>query len=114
MSPFPKSCSCEYILAIVDYIYKWVEEIATQTNDVKVVIQILKKNIFIIFGTPIAIIFDGVKHYINWQFQSLLGKCGVTNNIGTMYHAQISGQVEVSNKKLKRILEKNVSLSKKD
>lgn len=45
MGSFPKSCSHEYIL-VVDYIFKWVEVIATRTNDAKVVIYFLNKNIF--------------------------------------------------------------------
>lgn len=35
---FPKSSSHEYILVVVDYIFKWVEVIATRTNDAKLVI----------------------------------------------------------------------------
>ena len=35
-----------YILMVVDYISKWMEAIASPTNDAKVVIKFLKKNIF--------------------------------------------------------------------
>ena len=43
MGPFPKSCLYEYILVVVDYVSKWVEAIATRTNDSKVVVQFSKK-----------------------------------------------------------------------
>lgn len=76
--------------------------------------QFLKKNIFTIFGTPRAIISNGGKYFANQQFQALLDKYGITYKVSTPYHPQTSGQVEVSNRKLKRILEKTVSLSKKD
>ena len=55
MGPFPPSYNNLYILVTVDYVSKWVEAIATPTNDSKVVIRFLKKNIFIRFGMPIAL-----------------------------------------------------------
>lgn len=114
MGPFPSSFCNEYILVAVDYVSKWVEAIPTRTNDAKVVLQFLKKNIFTRFGTPRAIISDGGKHFCNHQFNALLAKYGVTHKVATPYHAQTSGQVEVSNRELKRILEKTVNASRKD
>ena len=58
MGPFPKSYGNEYILVAVDYVSKWVKAVATPTNDARVVIKFLKKNIFTRFGTPIAVISD--------------------------------------------------------
>ncbi|KAG9458936.1 hypothetical protein H6P81_003444 [Aristolochia fimbriata] len=114
MGPFPPSFGYEYILVAVDYVTRWVEVIATRTNDAKVVIEFLKKNIFSHFGTPRAIISDGGKHFCNSSFQNLLNKYGVTHKVATPYHAQTSGQVEVSNREVKRILEKIVSTSRRD
>ena len=114
MGPFPSSHSNKYILVGVDYVYKWVEAVALPTNDARVVINFLKKNIFSRFGTPRAIISDGGKHFCNNQFETLLQKFGVTHRIATPYHPQTSGQVEVSNRELKRILEKTVNNSRKD
>ena len=34
------------VLIAVDYVYKWVEAVATTTNDAKVVVKFLSKNIF--------------------------------------------------------------------
>ncbi|KAL5549205.1 hypothetical protein UlMin_004436 [Ulmus minor] len=87
---------------------------ALPTNDSRVVIQFLKKNIFARFGTPRAIISDGGSHFCNKQFDALLSKYGVTHRVATPYHPQTSGQVEVSNRELKRILEKTVNSSRKD
>ncbi|KAG9458895.1 hypothetical protein H6P81_003403 [Aristolochia fimbriata] len=114
MGPFPPSFGYMYILVAVDYVTRWVEAIATRTNDAKVVIEFLKKNIFCQFGTPRAIISDGGKHFCNSSFKSLLKKYGVTHKVATPYHAQTSGQVEVSNRELKRILEKTVNTSRRD
>ena len=67
------------------------------------------------FETPRAIISDGGKHIHNRQFDSLLNKYGIRYRIATPYHhPQTSGQVELFNRELKRILEKMVSQSRKD
>lgn len=46
MGPFPKSHGFEYILMAVEYVSKWVEAIATRSNDSRVVV-ILWKNLFL-------------------------------------------------------------------
>ncbi|KAJ1701516.1 hypothetical protein LUZ63_001295 [Rhynchospora breviuscula] len=89
IGPFPSSYGNEYILVAVDYVSKWVEAIA-------------------------AVISDGGKHFINRQFDNLLKKHGVTHKVATPYHPQTSGQVEVSNREIKSILEKTVARTRKD
>ena len=84
------------------------------TNDGRVVVNFLQKNIFSRFGNPRAIISDGGKHFCNSQFEALLTKYGVTHHVVIPYHPQTSGQVEVSNRELKRILEKTVNISHTD
>ncbi|GJY31334.1 reverse transcriptase domain-containing protein [Tanacetum coccineum] len=42
------------------------------------------------------------------QFAKVMSKYGVTHRLATAYHPQTSGQVEVSNRGLKRILERTV------
>ena len=42
MGPFPASFGFEYILVAVDYVSKWVEAIATRTNDNKIVISFIQ------------------------------------------------------------------------
>nr|GEX80589.1 reverse transcriptase domain-containing protein [Tanacetum cinerariifolium] len=60
------------------------------------------------FGTPRAIISDRDTHFCNDQFANVMLKYGVTHCLATAYHPQTSGQVEVSNRRLKRILERTV------
>ncbi|GJV46918.1 reverse transcriptase domain-containing protein [Tanacetum coccineum] len=81
MGPFPSSRGNKYILVVVDYLSKWVEAKALPTNDARVVVKFLKY-LFARFRTPRAIISDRGTHF--------------------------SGQVEVSNRGLKRILERTV------
>ncbi|GKA48968.1 reverse transcriptase domain-containing protein [Tanacetum coccineum] len=77
------------------------------TNDARVVCKFLK-SLFARFGTPRAIISDRGTHFFNDQFAKVMLKYGVTHRLSTAYHLQTSGQVEVSNCGLKRILERTV------
>ncbi|GKE29669.1 reverse transcriptase domain-containing protein [Tanacetum coccineum] len=105
--PFPSSRGNKYILVAVDYLSKWVEAKALSTNDARVVVKSLK-SLFARFGTPRAIISDHGTHFCNDQFAKVMLKYGVTHQISTAYHRQMSRQVEVSNRGLKRILERTV------
>ncbi|KAH9696772.1 hypothetical protein KPL71_023323 [Citrus sinensis] len=114
MRPFPPSFGHQYILVGVDYVSKWVEAIPCRTNDHKVVIGFFKSNIVSRFGFPRAIISDGGAHFCNKAFKALLTKYSITYKVATPYHPQTSGQVEISNREIKHILEKTVRPDRKD
>ncbi|GJW41809.1 reverse transcriptase domain-containing protein [Tanacetum coccineum] len=107
MGPFLSYRGNKYILVVVDYLSKWVEEKALLTNDAQVVVKILK-SLFARFRTPRAIISDRGTHFCNDQFAKVMLKYGVTHRLSTAYHPQTSGQIEVLNRGLKRILERIV------
>nr|GEW68304.1 reverse transcriptase domain-containing protein [Tanacetum cinerariifolium] len=107
IGPFPSSKGNKYNLVPVDYLLKWVEAKALPTNDARVVVKFLK-SLFCRFETSKAIISDRGTHFCNDQFSRVMSKYGVTHHLSTAYHPQTSGQVEVTNRGLKRILERTV------
>nr|GEX09371.1 putative reverse transcriptase domain-containing protein [Tanacetum cinerariifolium] len=58
--------------------------------------------------TPRLIISDHGTHFCNDKFAKVMSKYGVTHRLAIAYHPQTSGQVEVSNRSLKRILKRMV------
>lgn len=109
MGPFSSSTGNQYILVALDYVSMWDEAVPLPTNDSKVVVKFIRKHIFTRFGTPRAIISDGGKHFINNFICNLLSKYGVRHKVATAYHPQTSGQVEISNRGIKQILQKIVN-----
>ncbi|XP_050918941.1 uncharacterized protein LOC127136429 [Lathyrus oleraceus] len=114
MGPFPPSFGKNYILVAICYVSKWVEVVPVPTNDAKVVVNFLNNYIFSRFGVPISLISDEGTHFLNKLMKNLLRKYTVKDKIATPYHPQTSGQVEVSNRQIKQILEKTVIASRKD
>jgi len=62
-----------------------------------------------------VLISDNGTQFIERKLEVLLKKYGVHHKYGLGYHPQTSGQVEISNRKIKSILEKTVvTRSRKD
>ena len=114
MGPFPLSFGHQYILVYVNYVSKQVEAIPCRTNDHKVVIGFLKSNIVSNFRLPRPIINDCGTHFYNKTFIALWAKYFVTHKVAIPYHSQISGQVKISNRGIKYILEQTVKLDRKE
>nr|GEY32642.1 reverse transcriptase domain-containing protein [Tanacetum cinerariifolium] len=56
---------------------------------------------------------DHGTHFCNDQLAKVMLKYGVTHRLATVYHPQTNGQVEVSNRGLKRILERTIEKTKR-
>ena len=109
MGPFLKSKNCEYILVAVDYVSKWVEAMPCRTADAKHSKRMFEEIIFPRFGVPRMVISDGGTHFTDKNFHHYLMKHGIGHNIAIPYHRQTSGQVEISNKQIKNILQKTIN-----
>ena len=114
MGPFSSSFEYIYIFVGVDYVSKWVEAVPCRAANHRVVLKLLKENIFSRFGVPKAIISDGGSHFCNKPFENLLTKYGVRHKVATPYHPQTSGQAELANREIKTILMKVVNSNRKD
>ena len=91
-----------------------MEAIPTITYDSKVVLHFIRSNIFSRFRTPRAVISDEGSYFCNKLFASFLAKYGVKHQVTLEYHPQSNGQAEVSNRDIKKILEKTVNVTRKD
>ncbi|RDY10701.1 hypothetical protein CR513_04735, partial [Mucuna pruriens] len=114
IGPLIVSNGYSYIMLAVDYVSRWVEAIATKTNDAKVVVNFLKSNIFYWFGVPKELISYQGSHFCNKAMSSLLHKYGVIHRIATAYHPQSNGQAEVFNKEIRKTLQKITNPNRKN
>ena len=114
MGPFSPSFGNLYILLAVDYVSKWVEAIACPRNDANTVVRFIQRNIFSRYGAPKTIISDERCHFSNKLFAKLLSRYGVRHDMGLANHPQLNRQVEISDREIKNLLEKEVNTSRKD
>ena len=114
MGHFPSSFGNIYILLAVDYVSKWVEAIACPRHDAITIVGFIQRNILSRFGAPKIIISDKGSQFANKVFEKLMSMYGIKHLMGLAYHPQSNGQDEISNKEIKKILEKTVNASKKD
>jgi len=69
IGPFPSSRGNKYILVAVDYVSKWVEAVASPTNDSRVVAKLFRKIIFPRFGVLRVLISDNGTHFIEKKLE---------------------------------------------
>ncbi|GJX04330.1 reverse transcriptase domain-containing protein [Tanacetum coccineum] len=66
------------------------------------------------FGVPKALISDRGTHFCTSHLEKALQKYGVTHKLSMTYHPQSNGQTEVTNRAIKRMLERSVGYNPKD
>ncbi|GKD05726.1 reverse transcriptase domain-containing protein [Tanacetum coccineum] len=113
MGPFPSSNGKKYILVAIDYVSKWVEAQAFPTSDARNVVNFLRR-LFARFGIPKALISDRATHFCNYRMEKAIRRDGVVHRFSTAYHPQTNGQVENTNRAIKRILKKTIGSKRKD
>ena len=108
IGPFPSSFGNIYILLAMDYVSKWVEASSCPINDVITVVGFIQRNILSRFGARRTII-----SYEGSHFSKIMSRYGIRHVMGLAYHPQSNGQAGISNREIKKILEKTVNTSKK-
>ena len=78
------------------------------------VVGFIQRNLLSRFGAPRTIISDEGSHFANKVFAKLMSKYGIKHMMGLAYHPQSNRQAEISNREIKKILEKTVNSSRKD
>ncbi|CAN6476444.1 unnamed protein product [Victoria cruziana] len=118
MGPFPPSFSYLYILVAVDYVSKWVEAVATRTNDHKVVFKFIKHNIFSRFGVPRVMISDvELEHRAFWtikKFNFDMAKAGENKKLELSELEEISNDAyessRITKERMKAFHDKHISM----
>jgi len=109
IGPLPSSFSNECILLTVEYVSRLVEAIPSKNSD-----QIFEEKYFLQVWYSKSGDSDRGSHFCNAELRKAFAHFGVKHRIATAYHPQTNGQAEVSNREVKRILEKTVSTSRRD
>src|SRR3954462_3843784 len=108
MGPFPPSHKYAHILVAVDYVTKWVEAIPIESAVHKTSLKILKDVIFPRFGVPRYLMTNGGSHFTHGACRKALAKYDVNHRVASPYPPLTSGQVELTNREIKLILQKIV------
>jgi transposase InsO family protein len=74
----------------------------------------LKDVIFPRFGVSRYLMTDVGSHFIHGGFMKTLARYDVNHRMASVYHPQTSGQVELSNREIKSILQKTVNRCRKN
>ena len=82
-------------------------------NDAITMVRFIQRNILSRFGTPKTIISDEGSHFANKVFAKLMSMYGIKHLMGLACHPQSNGQVEISNREIKMIMEKTVNARRK-
>ncbi|GKC59885.1 reverse transcriptase domain-containing protein [Tanacetum coccineum] len=112
LSPLINTVTNTFIVAI-DYVSKWVEAQAFPTSDARNVVNFLRR-LFARFEIPKALISDRGTHFCNYQMEKAMKQYRVVHQFSTAYNPQTNGQVENTNRAIKRILEKSIGNNRKD
>ena len=85
----------------MDYVSKWVEAITCLGHDANTVSGFIHRNILSRFGAHRTIISDEGSH-----FEKLMSRYRIRLVMGLAYHPQSNWQAEISNRDIKKIMEK--------
>jgi hypothetical protein len=108
----PYSNGNNYIVMVVDYFTKWVEDMPTFNNTTDTTTRFFFNHVITRFRVPLQLVSDHGKHFENDIFADLSSKLGFSHEFASPYYPQSNGQVEVVNKVLKTMLQRTVKKNK--
>ncbi|XP_058202887.1 uncharacterized protein LOC131317345 [Rhododendron vialii] len=102
----------QHAIIAVDYFTKWVEAKALATITSEVTIDFLWKLIISRFGLPCVIVTDRGKKFDNAQFKAYCISKGIHVHYASKAHPKANGQVEVTNRTIKKGIKKRLREAK--
>jgi transposase InsO family protein len=104
----PSSMGHQYILAITDYLTKWVEAIPMKLVTSKDVVNFIKEHVSHRFEIPQTITTDGGSVFISKEFRKFTADMGIKLIRSSPYYAQANGQAEASNQSLIKLINRKI------
>ena len=98
-----------YIIFIVDYFTKWVEEMPTFKADRETAAFFMFNQIIAWFGIPKVIVTNHGSHFQNSMMTELTTMLGFRQEHSSLFYPQANVQVEAINKTLKTILKGTIN-----
>lgn len=97
-----------FILVIIDYFTKWLED-ASYTNVIKqVVARVLKNNVMCHYGVPNKIITDNGYNLNNKMMKEFCANFKIEHHNSARYWSKMNNVVEAANKNIKKIIQNMV------
>ncbi|XP_058223094.1 uncharacterized protein LOC131332813 [Rhododendron vialii] len=113
IGPLPMAAGqVQYAIIAVDYFTNWVEAKALAAITAEVTTDFLWKLIISHFGLPRVIITDRGKQFDNAQFKAYCISRGIHVHYASTAHPKANGQVEVTNRTIKKGIKKRLREAK--
>ncbi|TKJ32064.1 MAG: hypothetical protein CEE38_23710, partial [Planctomycetes bacterium B3_Pla] len=105
MGPLPRSTrGNKYILVVGDYFTKWIEAYALPNQEAKTVADVLTREFFSHYGTPMEIHADQGRNFESAIFQEVCKIFDIRKTRTTAFHPQSDGFIERFNRTLQQML----------
>jgi hypothetical protein len=113
IGPLPMAAGqVQHAIVAVDYFTKWVEAKALATITAETTIDFLWKFLISRFGLPRVIVTDRGKQFDNAQFKEYCVSKGIHVHFASKAHPKANGQVEVTNRTIKKGIKKRLREAK--
>ena len=104
MGPFPRSSKGnEHLVVVVDYCSKWIELFPIHTAKAPQIANILIREIFTQWGTPVYLVSDRGPQFTSQLLHEVCKEWGVVQKLTTAYHPQ-TNLTERVNRTLKTMI----------